>query len=107
MYQKKSNKEYIIVNNKNTAKVTSMLIPGLKYNYQSSDQSKLSLLSFFQKNTNINDEEKFKGYLDWIYLFTNLRNDGLYDFKSGNYNNIIANIQTHLRIILILRGKFL
>ena len=49
LYQKKSNKEYIIVNNKNTAKVTSMLIPGLKYNYQSSDQSKMSLLSFSKK----------------------------------------------------------
>ena len=83
---------YAIYNNINIIETDTMIIPGIKYNYEEGGKS--SLLSFFKQNENPEEKGKFKGYYDWIYLFDNLRNEGFYDFSDPlKYNNQILSIQ--------------
>lgn len=85
-----------IHNNLSILNISSMLVPGIKYTYE--DGAKISLLKFFEQNVKPSDEEKFKSYFDWIYLFNNLRNEGLYDFSDiGKYNNQITKIQNSFK----------
>ena len=85
---------YAIYNKNNTAQISSMIIPGIKFNYDGG----LSLLNFFKMNVDAKDKDKFSGYYDWIYLFDNLRNEGFYDFSDKvKYNNQILTIQNSFK----------